>query len=700
MFGSQQRATLAPATRFVRTPLWMAPDCDLATDRLGMNSFARAVFLSLQHRWTLLGAILSSVFVGLLWSANLGTVYPIVEVVFRGKSLHEWIDEELEATEVAMTQMQATLTALEAELPRATGARKSALQRQIGFEKSRLEAERVAHQQSLKLQPYIDRWLPKDPFRTLLAVVAVVLVLTVLKDMALTGNMLLVERLTQHTVYDLRTQIYRKTLDMDLAAFQQDGASGLMSRMTHDIAAMSYGIRALWGKCVREPLKMVACLVGAAMICWRLLVLTLLVAPLAIFVVRLISRSLKRANRRAMEEMQSLYAVLAESFGGIQVVKAYTMERYERRRVRETSKQLYRKSMRIALYTALTRPATEMLGISIICLAMVAGGYLVLTQETHLLGIRMCERPLSLGAMAAFYALVIGVSDPARKLGDVMGFLQTAAAAAERVFPLLDQRPKVVETETPRPLPKPHGELVFDRVTFHYQPGEPVLQDFSLRVPFGEKLAIVGPNGCGKSTLTHLICRFYDPVEGTVRLDDVNLREARLRELRRKIGIVTQQTVLFNDTILNNIRYGTPHASEEEVIAAAKKAHAHRFIVEKLEDGYQTVVGEGGGRLSGGQRQRISLARAILRDPEILILDEATSQIDMESEQLIHQALKEFAQDRTTIMITHRISTLNLADRVLVMEAGRIVDLGAHRELIGRCEVYRRLHQLQLRESA
>jgi ATP-binding cassette, subfamily B, bacterial MsbA len=189
-------------------------------------------------------------------------------------------------------------------------------------------------------------------------------------------------------------------------------------------------------------------------------------------------------------------------------------------------------------------------------------------------------------------------------------------------------------------------------------------------------------------------------VEGAIRIDGIDLREARVRELRRKIGIVTQQTVLFDDTVMNNIRYGTPHATDEEVIAAAKKAHAHRFITEKLEDGYQMIVGERGGRLSGGQRQRIALARAILRDPEILILDEATSQIDLESEQLIHQALQEFSRGRTAIFITHRLSTLTLADRILVMDAGRVADIGTHHELLGRCEVYGRLHDLHLRASA
>jgi ATP-binding cassette subfamily B protein/subfamily B ATP-binding cassette protein MsbA len=381
-------------------------------------------------------------------------------------------------------------------------------------------------------------------------------------------------------------------------------------------------------------------------------------------------------------------------------VKAYTMERYERRRVRQTSKRLYGKWMKIAVYTALVKPATEIMGISVICLAMIAGGYLVLSGETHVLGIKMCDRPLTISALAAFYALVVGVSDPARKLSDVMAHLQQAAAAADRIFPMLDVRPEIVDPPHPRSLLAPHRELAFENVSFHYLPDEPVLHGIDLCIPFGEKLAIVGSNGCGKSTLVNLIARFYDPVEGAVRMDGVDLRECRVRELRRKIGIVTQQTVLFDDTVLNNIRYGSLHATDEQVIEAAKKAHAHRFIVEKLDEGYETIVGERGGRLSGGQRQRIALARAILRDPEILILDEATSQIDLESEQLIHQALRDFTRGRTAILITHRLSTLTLADRILVMDAGRIADLGTHQELLSRCDAYRRLHQIQFRESA
>jgi subfamily B ATP-binding cassette protein MsbA len=221
-----------------------------------------------------------------------------------------------------------------------------------------------------------------------------------------------------------------------------------------------------------------------------------------------------------------------------------------------------------------------------------------------------------------------------------------------------------------------------------------------LRINYGETVAIVGPNGCGKTTLANLIPRLFDVNSGAVEIDDIDVRHVRLRDLRRQIGVVTQEALLFNDTVFNNIRYGAPHASREQVIEAAKQAHAHRFIEQKLEQGYDTVVGVGGTRLSGGQRQRIALARAILRDPAILILDEATSQIDLESEQLIHRALDKFVRDRTAILITHRLATLDLADRIAVMNTGRVVDFGSHDELMSRCELYRRLYQLQFGEAA
>jgi ATP-binding cassette subfamily B protein/subfamily B ATP-binding cassette protein MsbA len=307
---------------------------------------------------------------------------------------------------------------------------------------------------------------------------------------------------------------------------------------------------------------------------------------------------------------------------------------------------------------------------------------------------------LSLSSLLLFYGFLAGNSDPARKMSEIVAAIQSGAAAADRVFAMMDRVPSIMNSAQPRDLQSPHRQLSFDDVCFGYRPGESILRDIRLEIRYGETIAIVGPNGCGKTTLIHLIPRFYDTTSGAVRLDGIDIRDLRLRDLRSRIGLVTQQTHLFDDTVMNNIRYGTPAATDDQVVEAAIRAHAHQFVTQQLHDGYQTVVGQGGNRLSGGQRQRIALARAILRDPEILVLDEATSQIDLESEQLIHRALEDFVRGRTAIMITHRLSTLALADRIVVMEAGHIVDSGEHRELITRCNLYRRLHDIQFRQSA
>jgi len=327
-------------------------------------------------------------------------------------------------------------------------------------------------------------------------------------------------------------------------------------------------------------------------------------------------------------------------------------------------------------------------------LGILAGGWLVLRGDTHLLGVKITDRPLELPALVLFFAFLAGAADPVRKLSDVYGQLQRAAAAADRVFEILDRPVQISDPPAPKILPRHHKQLTFDGVSFCYEPGQPVLQDISLEIPFGECWAIVGPSGCGKSTLVSLIPRFMDPTSGRVLLDGVDIRTVRLRDLRQQIGLVTQEPILFDDTVFNNIRYGSPQATRAQVEEAARRAYAHEFIVHDLPEGYETRIGPFGCRLSGGQRQRIALARAILRDPAILILDEATSQLDLESERLIHQALQEFTVGRTTIIITHRLSTLALADRIVLMESGRVTDVGSHGELLGRCPAYRRLWEI------
>lgn len=656
--------------------------------------------MALRHRTTMAMSLVCALLVAALWGGNITVIYPFVEVLFAGQSMPEWIDGEVSKGRAALVEYDRQLNELHTQPKSADATAEPAGQESL----ERLTARRTAEQAALgryeMIQPYIHRWMPRDPFQTLLIMLAGLLLGTVVKEFFLIVNAILVARISELTTLDLRQEFYSRVLQMDLASFGKNTQGDLTNRFTSDIGSVSQGLQTLFGRAVREPLKMLACLIMAGMVCWRLLVVSLLIAPLAAWLVNRLSKSLKRANRRAMEGMSEIYNKLSETFAGIKVVKAFTMERYEVRQFQKTARQYFRKTMKIAGYNALISPLNEIMGIIMISFALMAGAYLALNQETHLLGIKMSDRPLDLGSLILFYGLLAGVSDPARKLSDVFGRLQQASAACERIYEVIDREPKIVDPAQPLAMPRHARDLVIDRVTFGYDPLHPVLENVSLRIAAGETVAIVGPNGCGKSTLANLIPRFFDADQGSVRIDGVDIRDVRRRDLRKQIGLVTQETVLFDDTVYNNIRYGAPRARREEVIAAAQQAHAHKFIEERLNDGYETRVGSGGGGLSGGQRQRISLARAILRNPSILILDEATSQVDLESEQLLHQVLERFTRDRTTIIITHRLSTLALADRIVVMNMGRITDVGTHEELLARCDFYRRLHQIELRQSA
>ncbi len=383
---------------------------------------------------------------------------------------------------------------------------------------------------------------------------------TIIKDLLMAVGQMLVDRLTALVMLDLRKQFYRQTLRMDLLSFGEAGTSDLLSRFTYDTDGIGGGISVIFSRTIREPLKMIACLVGAGWICWKLLVLSLIVAPLSLYTISRLARSAKRRNRRAMEQMSSLYNILVETFSGIKVVKAFTMERYERRRFHEISKQCLRKSMRISLLDSLVNPITEVMGIFITCVAILAGAYLVLNHQTHLFGIRMCERPLTMASLLIFYGFLAGTSDPVRKFSEVYSRLQRAAAASDRIYQLLDRQPSMSEPRGTRPAARHHKDLVFDGISFAYRPDHPVLSGINLRIQFGETVAIVGANGCGKSTLANLLPRFFDPQQGAVRIDGVDVRDMRLRDLRRQIGLVTQETLLFDDTVFNNIRYGAPSA--------------------------------------------------------------------------------------------------------------------------------------------
>ena len=668
-----------------------------------MKNFGRVVRFALRYRFTFACSIVCALIVGVLWGANIGTAYPFMEVAFKGEPLQNWVDRKIREAEETIETADGELAAIATRLPEASGEDQRRLTSERRLLESRVEAERDALERYRYIKPYIEAYLPATPFATLAVLTGVLLLGTVIKNVFLMANMILISRLAELGTFNLRKLFYRRTLRLDLSAFGNEGTSDLMSRFTNDTSRIGEGLSTLFGRVVREPIKAVACLVGAAFVCWRLLLLSLIVAPIAGLLIHWLAKLIKTANRRAMEEMAQLYRVLEETFRGIKVVKAFTMERAERRRFHHTSKKYFSRAMKIVQYNSLMRPLNEVMGILTICLAILAGAYLVLTGSTRLFGITMCERPLDVTALLVFYGFLAGVADPMRKLSDVFGNLQRAAAASDRVFEMLDREPSVQDPVDPKPLARHHLDLTFDHVDFAYQPGRPVLRNVNLRIGRGETVALVGPNGCGKSTLANLIPRFSDPISGEIRLDGIPLTDVRIQDLRGQIGLVAQETLLFDDTVFENIRYGSPHATFDEVVQAAQRAHAHDFIENVLPEEYETRVGPMGGRLSGGQRQRIALARAILHDPSILILDEATSQVDLESEQAIQKVLEEFTADRTTIIITHRLAALALADRIIVMEDGRILDVGTHDSLLATCDLYRRLHQIHFedfRESA
>ncbi|MEQ1903621.1 MAG: ABC transporter ATP-binding protein [Pirellulaceae bacterium] len=667
--------------------------------RRRMKNLNRALFKAFKYRWSIIGSFVCSIMVAACWGANLGAVYPFMEVVLKNHTLSEWADEQIATSVASINKLEEKSRTLQLELEQEPKSNTRTLEKKIAACNAEIESHRRSIASTGKFLPWIKKYAPNDPYQTLMVIIGMLLGATFLRGVFLIGNMVLVARVGQRTNLDLQNDIFRNVLNMELSELDVKGTGDLISRIRGETGSIGTAITNLIGKTLREPMKMAVCLILAAMINWRLLLFSLLVCPVAIYLMLVLAKSTKRANRRAMEESAKLLNRLYQALTYSRVVKAFTMENHERSRFQLVAKDVYGRAMKISWYSALARVNNEMLGVSIIGLAVLAGGYLVINQEKYLFGIQLSAMPMSFGEIITFFAFLCGVADPLRKMSDVYGSLQTGMVAADRVFPLIDQVPAVANSSKPHPIPDGSLSVSFENVWFGYGEDRMVLKGVSFEVPAGTSLAIIGPNGCGKSTMINLLPRFFDPSSGCIKINGLDLRDVNYKHLRRRVGYVTQLTMLFSDTIENNIRYGAPNTALSDVIAAAMKAHADQFIRE-LDEGYAADIGEHGGKLSGGQRQRISLARAILKDPDILLLDEATSQIDPQSEVLIHDTLREFIKGRTTILITHRLSTLELVDKIMVMDEGKIVDLGTHAELMRRCPTYRLLRETELKEVA
>jgi ATP-binding cassette, subfamily B, bacterial MsbA len=671
-----------------------------------MHNFRRALKLALRYRGRLAVSLACALVAAALWGLNIAALYPVLQLVDKKKNLQDWVDTKL-------TDVGADIASHEKEIDAAaeqkrgfealppSAYRDNELHKvtdKLNTKESRLAALRTTEWRYQQLKHYAIRRLPPDMFETLAVLLGLVVLSVAIRGFFEFWQEYLVGVVVARTILDLRSKFYRSAVHQDLRQIQEGGSAELMSRFTNDMEAIGNGMKILFGKVVGEPLKALACLAFAFSVSWQLTLLFVLIVPLALAIMTTASKKMKKASRRVLEKMGSLYKILQETFQGLRVVKAYTMEPYERRRFHEAAREYAERSIKVTRIDALTSPLVELTGVVAILFAVLAGAYLVVSGQKRILGIQLTSTPLEMAALTMLYAQLIGMADPIRKLSSVYTKIQSSTAACDRVFAALDRVPQVQPNpEGPR-LDRHCKEIEFKNVCFSYVPERQILTNVCLRVHAGETIAVVGANGTGKSTLLNLLPRFYDPDYGSVLVDGIDVRVANLRSLRKQIALVSQDPVLFDDTIATNVRYGNRNATPEQVEEAAKKAHAHDFIVAK--GGYDIRVGDLGSSLSGGEKQRIVLARAILRDPSILILDEFSSAIDPVSDRLIHEAVQQFKKGRTTFFITHKMHTVQMADRIVVLDSQAVAAIGTHAELMTSSPVYRGLYEAQIQAKA
>ena len=623
-----------------------------------------------------------------MWGGNIAPIYPFIEVLVKGRSMHQWIDNEIETCNESIAKIQGKISALEAQKDPKNEKQIKSLTLELDSQNKKLAWREY-------FSPVIKKWLPDSAFKMSIVLAGVIIVGSLIKGIFLISQNLLVARITQRTILELRKTFFVRALQMDQTAFLNGGAADLMSRFTNDVSAVMTGLTIMFGKLVREPAKLFFCLLGAAFVSWRLLLACFIILPIAALAISWLAKALKRSNRKAMEEMAQIYRSLDETFSGMEVIQAFTMERFERHQFFQNCKNYLRKAMKIAMYDSLNQPLTELISLVIVSIAIVLGAHLTLTGATHLFGIRMAYTPLEPTQLLLFFAFLVGAADPARKMADIFTSLQNACAAADRIYEKIDQPIKIQQLDHPQEIASLNSSIEFRNLNFSYTPGVPILKDVNLTINRGETVAFVGLNGCGKSTLLKMIPRFLDPDSGEVLIDGVNIKQLRLRSWRKLMALVPQNPLLFDDTVRNNIAHGRPGATDEQIRQAAHAAMADEFIERDLSNGYDTNVGPRGSALSGGQRQRIALARAIVRQPQVFLLDEATREIDLKSEIVIRQSLMNFAQGRTTVFVTHDMALLSIASKIVMMEEGRIIDVGTHVQLMERCPQYRVLNEIQ-----
>ncbi|WP_337871900.1 ABC transporter ATP-binding protein [Ignavibacterium sp.] len=488
---------------------------------------------------------------------------------------------------------------------------------------------------------------------------------------------------------DLRDEAYRHLHKLPISYFKRERVGNLISRFTNDVNIVQSSISATFSNLIKEPLTILVFLGIALSISWQLTLFALVILPFSMAIIAWIGFKLRRQTTKLQEKLADITSILQETISGVKIVKAFGMEEFENKRFMKETREFFRLVLRIVRVRNASSPLTEFLSVIVGAFIIYYGGLLVLEKNT-----------ITASQFLGFLFAIFQMMPPIKELSSVNNRIQEASAAGDRIFEILDTEPDIKNVPDTVELREFKNSIHFRNLSFKYEDSEEwVLKDINFSVNKGEIIALVGPSGGGKSTLVDLIPRFYDPTNGSIILDEVDIRKYTLQSLRAKMGIVTQETFLFNTTINENIAYGLTDCSIEKIIEAAKTANAHNFIMEMPQQ-YETIIGERGVKLSGGQRQRLTIARALLKNPEIMIFDEATSALDNESEILVQEAIERLMKNRTTFVIAHRLSTIRNATKIIVIDRGKITQLGTHEQLItDEKGLYKKLYEMQFRDN-